>query len=94
MGEDHCYSSSYNEADLGSAIMNDTNEQEDFSGLSEIHKTLSDAAEVIAAFIGAANSDEIPVDSLLEAADQTLADLVKWRSGLQGVLSVAEVQRH
>ncbi len=59
--------------------MNDTSEQEDFSGLSNIHKTLADAAEVIAAFIGAANSEEIPIGSLIEAADKTLADLVKWR---------------
>jgi hypothetical protein len=42
---------------------------------------LSDSAEVIAAFIGAANSEETPVGSLMEAADKTLADLVKWRSG-------------
>ena len=46
---------------------NDTNVQEDLSGPSDVHKTLSDAAEVIAAFIGAANSEEIPVGSLMEA---------------------------
>ena len=74
--------------------MNDATEQEDYSGLSDIHKTLTDAAEVIAAFIGAANSEEIPVGSLVETADKTLGDLVKWRSGLKGVLSVAGVQRH
>jgi hypothetical protein len=33
-------------------------EQEDFSGLSDIQKTLSDAAEVIAAFIGAAKRSQ------------------------------------
>ena len=67
--------------------MNDTNDQEDLSGLSDVHKTLSDATEVIAAFIGAANSEEIPVGSSMEAADKTLADLVRWRPGLKGLLS-------
>jgi hypothetical protein len=73
---------------------NDTNDPEDLSGLSDVHKTLSDAAEVIAAFIGAANSEEIPVGSLMEAADKTLANLVRWHSGLKGVLSQVGEQRH
>jgi hypothetical protein len=63
-------------------------------GLSDIHTTLADAAEMNAAFIGATNSEEIPVGSLMEAADKTLTDLVKWRSGLKGFLSQAGEQRH
>ena len=69
-------------------------EEQSTEGLTELHKTLTDAAEVIAAFIGAANSGEIPVDSLIEAADHTLADLVKWRSGLKGALMDTGEQRH
>jgi hypothetical protein len=67
---------------------------EDLSGLTGLHKTIGDASEVIAAFIGAGHSGEVPVDSLMQAAEQTLSDLMKWRSGLKGVLSVVGVQRH
>jgi len=69
-------------------------EEDDISGLTDLHKTLGDASEVIAAFIGAAHSGEVPVESLIDTADKTLADLVKWRSGLKGFLSVMGEQHH
>lgn len=69
-------------------------DKEDLSGLTGLHKTIGDASEVIAAFIGAGHSGEVPVDDLMQAAEQTLQDLIKWRSGLNGLLSQVAVKRH
>ena len=59
---------------------------QDLAGLSELHKTLADASEQLAAFISCGKSEEVAIDSLVKAADQTLADLTKWRGGLQSAL--------
>ena len=50
---------------------------EDLTGLAELHKTLEDASQVIAAFISIGRSGEAPIDSLLTAADQALVDLTE-----------------
>ena len=64
------------------------NEQKDCSGLTDLRKTLADAAEAIAAFIGLGN--EPPIDSLMEAADKVLPDLHEWRKTIQALNDIAE----
>ena len=67
---------------------------QEMAGLSELHQSLADASEVIAAFISTEKGGEKPPDSLMEAAEKTLSDLTKWRSGLKEALSVADTSRH
>ena len=55
-------------------------------GFHDLHKTLDDATEVIAAFISVARSGEAPPDSLMEAADKTVEDLAEWRARIKEVV--------
>ena len=59
---------------------------DDLSGLTELHKTLTDAAKQLAAFISCGKSGEVAIDSLVQEAEKTLFDLTKWRAGLKGAL--------
>ena len=60
-------------------------------GLHNLHKTLDDATEVIAAFISVARSDEKAPDSLMEAAHKTVDDLAEWRAKLNEVVDSPEL---
>jgi len=66
--------------------MNAMSEEDDFSGLTDLRKSLLDATEVMAAFISTGRSDEQPIASLIEAAEKSLADLTGWHDSLKGVL--------
>ncbi len=70
--------------------MNDINEEEDFSNLVDLRKTLADATEVMAAFISTGRSDERPIASLMEAAEKTLPDLHEWRKTIETVVDMVE----
>ena len=50
------------------------------SGLHNLHKTLDDATEVLAAFISVTRSNEKAPDSLMEAADKAVNELAEWRA--------------
>ena len=52
-------------------------------GFHDLHKTLDDATEVIAAFISVTRSDEKAPESLMEAADKTVDELVEWRAKIK-----------
>jgi hypothetical protein len=60
--------------------------KDDLSGLTDLHKTLDDAADQLAAFIGCGKNGEVATDSLVQEAEKTLSDLTKWRAGLKGAL--------
>ena len=64
--------------------------KDDVSGLTELHKTLSDALEVLATFISCGNSGEVAIPSLIEAAEKTLPELARWRAELNGLLVGSE----
>ena len=70
------------------------NTDEDLSGLKELHTTKGDASEAIAAFIEAGHSGEVPIDTLMQAAEKSLQNLTKWRPGLKSGLIQVGVQRH
>jgi len=60
---------------------------DEFAGLSEFQTTLADATEILAAFISTGRSEELPIASLIEAAEKSLADLTGWHDSLKGVLA-------
>ena len=64
------------------------NEQDDFTGLADLRKTLADATEVLAAFISTGRSDELPIASLMQAAEKTLPDLYEWRKTIEAAVDM------
>ncbi len=68
--------------------MESTNQE--IPGLPDLQKTISDATEVLAAFISTGRSDELPIASLIEAAEKTLPDLHEWRKTINAVVDMVE----
>lgn len=60
--------------------MHDDNDE--LAGVRDLHKTLDEAIEVLAAFLSAAASTEIPQESLVATAHQVIGDLTEWRATL------------
>ena len=60
-------------------------------GLRDLHKTIDDATEVVAAFISTARSKETPHPSLMEAAEKVVGDLAEWRAALKEALDAPEL---
>ena len=50
----------------------------DSEGFRALHKTLDDATETLAAIISITRSGETPPDSLMEAADKTVDQMMEW----------------
>jgi len=67
-----------------------TNET-DLAGLRDLHKTLDDATEALAAFISVARSGEVAPDSLMEAADKTVDELAQWRARIKEAVDAPEL---
>jgi hypothetical protein len=59
--------------------------KDDLAGLRDLHKTIDDATEVLAAFLSAAASAEIPNEALIDAAHLIVGDLVEWRETLKEI---------
>ena len=68
--------------------MESTNQE--IPGLPDLQKTISDATEVLAAFISTARSNELPIASLMEAADKILPALHEWRKTIEAVGDIVE----
>ena len=66
---------------------------DDLTGLTEFDRTLSDASELLAAFIGCGRGNATPTANLLIEAQKTLDELVKWRDGLKGAAPAVGCQR-
>lgn len=60
--------------------MNDDND--DLAGVRDLHKTLDEAIDVLAAFLSAAVAAEIPPETLVDTAHQVIGDLTEWRATL------------
>ena len=60
---------------------------QDMTNLADLQRTLADATEILAAFISTGRSEELPIASLIEAAEKSLADLTGWHDSLKGVLA-------
>ena len=60
------------------------------ANLADLRKTLADATEILAAFISTGRSDELPIASLLEAAEKTLPELHEWRKTIEAVVDMNE----
>ena len=68
---------------------------DDIPNLRELHKTLVDASEVMAAFVSTARSGEEPIKSLVAAADKSVDELAEWRLLIKSVCEMVEVgERH
>lgn len=63
---------------------------DDVSNLAALRTTPSNAAEIIAALIGTAKDGNQPIESLLAAAERSLADLVQWEDTIAGVIEITE----
>ena len=60
-------------------------DKDDLAGLRDLHKTIDDAIEIIAAFLTAAASAEIPDEAVIDAAHETVGNLVEWRETLKEI---------
>jgi hypothetical protein len=61
-------------------------DKDDLAGLRDLHKTIDAATEVLAAFLSAAASAELPSEALVDAAHKTCGDLAEWRETLKGLV--------
>lgn len=60
-------------------------DKDDLAGLRDLHKTIDDATEVLAAFLSAAASAALPSEALVDAAHKTCGDLAEWRETLKEI---------
>ena len=60
-------------------------DKDDLAGLRDLHKTIDDATEVLAAFLSAAASAQLPSEALVDAAHETCGDLTEWRETLKEI---------
>ena len=68
---------------------------DDIPNLRDLHKTLVDASELMAAFVGCANGNEQPPASMIEAASKSKEELAEWRLFFESVCEMVEVgERH
>ena len=61
--------------------------QSDTPNLEDLHRTLADASEIMAAFLSMPRSDEKPLHSVVEAADQNVQELAEWRAMMKELSS-------
>ncbi len=64
---------------------------DDIPNLRELHKTLADVSEVMAAFVSIARSGEEPIESLVAAANKSVDELAEWRLLIKSVCEMIEV---
>lgn len=55
---------------------------DELAGVRDLHKTVDEAIEVLAAFLNAAASAQMPSESLVNTAHQVIGDLTEWRATL------------
>lgn len=60
----------------------------DTPNLEDLHRTLVDASEIMAAFVSMAMSDEKPLASVVEAASKNVSELAGWRSTLKELVEI------
>ena len=63
---------------------------DDINNIEALQKTLGEASEIIAAFISVTNSNEQPLDSLMQAAEKSLNELVVWQNTVEAIVEVVE----
>ncbi|MDA0822371.1 MAG: hypothetical protein O3C28_08105 [Proteobacteria bacterium] len=62
----------------------------DTDNLADLRRTLSDAAEISAAFVGTARDNVPPIESLVIAAENSMSDLAIWRNTIADVIDLVE----
>ena len=55
---------------------------DELAGVRDLHKTVDEAIEVLAAFLNAAASAQMPSETLVNTAHQVIGDLTEWRATL------------
>jgi hypothetical protein len=68
-----------------------TKQTETPSGLPDLYKTLDDATEELGTFLSLARGGEAPLESLTQATEKTVQDLVAWRLSLKAVVYAPEL---
>ena len=64
--------------------------EQETAELPDLQKTIANATEILAAFISLGRSDELPIVSLMEAAEKTLPDLHEWRKTIEAIGDIVE----
>ena len=55
---------------------------DELAGVRDLHKTVDEAIEVLAAFLNAAAGAQMPSETLVNTAHQVIGDLTEWRATL------------
>lgn len=55
---------------------------DELAGVRDLHKTVDEAIEVLAAFLNAAAGAQMPSETLINTAHQVIGDLTEWRATL------------
>ena len=59
--------------------------QDETQNLQDLHQTLADASELMAAFVGCAKGSEQPPELMIEVASKTRLELAEWRLLIKSV---------
>ncbi len=54
-------------------------DQDDESGMGDLHRALDDAMEFLAAYLSYARGNEVPPDFLIDATDKAIDRVAQWR---------------
>ena len=54
-------------------------DQDDESGMGDLHRALDDAMEFLAAYLSYARGNEVPPECLTNATDKAIDRVVQWR---------------
>ena len=55
---------------------------DELAGVRDLHKTVDEAIEVLAAFLKAAAGAQMPSETLVNTAHHVIGDLTEWRATL------------
>lgn len=61
-------------------------DNDELSGMRDLHATIDATIELLAAFLNAAATADLPSEALVAAAHQAAGDLAEWRETLAEIL--------
>ena len=63
-------------------------DQDDESGMGDLHRALDDAMEFLAAYLSYARGNDVPPKCLIDATDKAIDRVAQWRQVTRGVVMV------